>query len=49
MNELTVRELGAQIGISPASVTRLEHSHECDASTLVKIMNWLFTRVEGEK
>ena len=41
INELTVRTLAADIGISPATLVRLEKGHDCDAGTLVKIINWL--------
>jgi transcriptional regulator with XRE-family HTH domain len=37
----TVREAAADIGISPATLCRVENGKEMDGKTLAKILNWL--------
>lgn len=41
-NKLGVRELGKEIGISTATVSRIENGKPPDFWTLKKIFNWLF-------
>lgn len=36
-----VRELGQEIGISAATVSRIERGHAMDADTLLKMWAWL--------
>lgn len=36
-----VRELGRQIGVSAATLSRIERGHAMDADTLLKIWAWL--------
>ena len=48
INELTVRELADDIGFSAATLTRIEQGHAMDASTLMKVFNWLCKENEVE-
>ena len=41
MQELTVRDLAAQIGIPHATLSRVENGENLDAQNLMKIFNWL--------
>lgn len=41
MQELTVRELAVEIGISFPTLSRVENGLGIDANTLMKIFNWL--------
>lgn len=43
-NRIGVRELAKDIGVSPATLNRIELNKECDGKTLVKILTWLFCR-----
>jgi transcriptional regulator with XRE-family HTH domain len=36
-----VRELATEIGISIATLSRIERGHAMDAATLMKVLNWL--------
>jgi transcriptional regulator with XRE-family HTH domain len=47
-SELTLREVGKEIGISAATLMRVEEGRDPDGSTLAKILAWLFTD-EGVK
>lgn len=40
---ITMREMGEILGISAATISRIEHGREIDSQTMIKIMNWLFT------
>ena len=40
--ELTLRALGKEIGVSARSVMRLEQGYEIKIKTMMKIMKWLF-------
>lgn len=42
MNRIGVRELAKDIGISPATVSRIENGFECDQNTLFLLLHWLF-------
>ena len=45
--KLGVREAGAQMGLSAATVSRLEHGqHASDGDTLVRVCQWLGLSVE---
>lgn len=39
---VTVRDLAKAIGVSPATVSRIEHGKPMDQQTLLKVLNWLF-------
>jgi len=41
MSELTLREVGKDIGIGAATLMRLEHGLEPDGRTLAKVLMWL--------
>lgn len=41
MNERELRTVAKEIGISAATLMRIEHGRECDASTLMKILQWM--------
>lgn len=50
-SELTLREVGKEIGISAATLMRVEEGRDPDGSTLAKILAWLFIPegVRGKK
>lgn len=41
-NELTLREVGKEIGIGAATLMRLEQGRDPDGQTLAKVLQWLF-------
>ena len=41
MQELTVRQLAAQIGIPFNTLSRVENGENVDSQNLMKIFNWL--------
>jgi transcriptional regulator with XRE-family HTH domain len=41
-NDLTVRQMADQLGVSAATVSRIESGKDIDAKTLIKLINWLF-------
>ena len=41
INELSLRTLGAEIGIGAATLMRLEQGHVPDGVTLAKVLAWL--------
>jgi transcriptional regulator with XRE-family HTH domain len=41
---LTVRALAKQIGVSHATLSRVERGYACDSGTLAKIMVWLLAK-----
>lgn len=43
MEELTIRQAAKQIGISAATLMRIEHGRNFDAATLAKILQWMMT------
>lgn len=47
INELSLRDLGAEIGIGAATLMRLEQGRVPDGSTLAKVLAWLLA--EGGK
>jgi DNA-binding Xre family transcriptional regulator len=49
INEIQVKELAAELGISKATMYRLESGGGIDGETLMKIFNWLTQEVEGGK
>jgi transcriptional regulator with XRE-family HTH domain len=38
-----VREIADEIGISAATLSRIENGGECEARILIKILTWLFS------
>lgn len=40
-NEITLRELSAQIGIGAATLMRIEQGRIPDGATLAKLLHWL--------
>ena len=46
--ELTIRALAAEIGISGATLCRIEDGRALDGETLMKVFNWLCEKT-GEK
>lgn len=50
INDIAVKELAAEIGISVATLYRMENfGAHTDGVTLLKILNWLCADVKGEK
>lgn len=43
----TVRDVAPQIGISIATLSRIERGHAMDADTLIKVWQWLSTKEQG--
>lgn len=41
MSEKNLRDMAAEIGVSPATLMRIEHGRSIDAATLVVLLNWL--------
>jgi DNA-binding XRE family transcriptional regulator len=37
----TVRDLAPKVGISPATLSRIERGHAMDAATLLRLWSWL--------
>lgn len=48
-NELTLREVGKEIGIGAATLMRLEQGREPDGMTLIKVLAWLFSENGSKK
>jgi transcriptional regulator with XRE-family HTH domain len=42
----TVRDVAPRIGVSIATVSRFERGHAMDATTLLRVMNWLLQEAE---
>lgn len=47
-SELTLREVGKEIGIGAATLMRLEQGREMDSSTMAKVLAWLFANDDGK-
>ncbi len=41
-NDIGTRELAATLGVSAATLNRIEHGFPMDAKTMIKFINWLF-------
>lgn len=41
IQEVDIREVAKEIGISAPTLMRIEHGRDCDAQTLRLILNWL--------
>jgi predicted transcriptional regulator len=44
MAERGIRSVSKEIGISPATLSRVERGNNCDAFTLAKILSWLLAK-----
>lgn len=44
-SELSLREVGKEIGISAATLMRLEQGRDPDGQTVAKVLAWLFNPV----
>ncbi len=44
MSELGIREAAAELGISPATLSRIERGESMDGATLAKILHWLLSK-----
>ena len=42
MEELGIREVAKQMGVSTATLSRFEQGYNCDGVTLSRILLWLF-------
>lgn len=42
VNRIGVRELAKQIGVSAATLNRVENGKPCDGATIIKIQAWLY-------
>ena len=42
ISELSLRDVGKEIGIGAATLMRFEQGRDADAQTLAKILAWLF-------
>jgi DNA-binding XRE family transcriptional regulator len=43
MSELSLRDVGKEIGIGAATLMRLEQGRETDSGTIAKVLAWLFS------
>ena len=49
MRQIGVREMAKEIGISAATISRIERGHAMDATTLIRVWQWLIEPAqEGE-
>jgi transcriptional regulator with XRE-family HTH domain len=44
MSELPLRSAAKGMGISAATLLRIENGHVCDGATLAKILTWLLNK-----
>lgn len=44
VEDIGVRELASRIGVSCATISRMERGHAMDADTLVKVLVWLMRK-----
>lgn len=42
-NEMTLRQVGKEIGIGPATLMRIEQGRDIDGATLAKVLGWLMS------
>ncbi len=47
MSEITMRDAAASIGISQATLSRIERGENMDGAVLAKIITWLLARETG--
>lgn len=48
-SELSLRDVGKEIGIGAATLMRLEQGRDPDGQTLTKVLVWLFRSTNGTK
>ena len=48
-SELSLRDVGKEIGIGAATLMRLEQGRDPDGKTMSKVLAWLFTTEEGDR
>lgn len=48
-SELTLREVGKEIGIGAATLMRLEQGRDPDGQTLAKVLGWLMSKEREKK
>lgn len=48
-SELTLREVGKEIGIGPATLMRIEQGRDLDGATLAKVLSWLMSNETAAK
>lgn len=41
VHRLGMRHMAKELGVSPATLSRIENGKECDARTLMKLINWI--------
>lgn len=49
VNNISVRKLGKDIGISSSTVSRICSGHDVDSKTLVKLITWLFQAQQSQE
>jgi len=49
VQEISTRTLAAEIGISAATLSRIERDEDMDGKTLAKILNWLTGETEASE
>ena len=52
VENINIRDMGSELGISAATLSRLERGYEVDQKTMLKLINWLFNTgypPDGEK
>lgn len=50
VNELSIRQVAEEVGIGAATLYKIETGKPIDATTQLKLFNWLFAEeVKGEK
>lgn len=40
---ISLRQLGSEVGVSAATINRIEQGEVCDSQTLLKLINYFFT------
>jgi len=46
-NQWGVRDLAPKLGMSAATLSRIERGHAMDADTMLKVWRWLIGKVES--
>lgn len=46
---ITIRDMAAELGISAATLSRIENGQEMDGTTLAKILTWLMAPGERRR
>lgn len=45
INRLSLRDVEAETGITNVTLMRVEHGHNCDVETWLKLQAWLFAKI----